>query len=97
MKTHKKTREGPIDDKDKEEDEPEEFFIEKITWNRVNKSHKHEDFEYSKKHYHVRWYSNKPSEDIWEPIWHIPLSNIISYCKRKKINIHTELDQTISR
>lgn len=82
------------DNKDNE-DETEEFVMEKVISHRTNKSKKHRHAEVGKLLYRIRWYDFGPSDDTWEPVAHIPRSKILSYHKRKGIPLPPDLDDSI--
>lgn len=93
--SQKKFKECLADEQDDEKDEHEEFVIEKIVRHHVNKSHKHQHNVYGDNLYHIHCYECKHSEDIWEPIADITLSNITSYYNCRKINLPIYLDKAI--
>ena len=77
------------------EDETEEFVMDKIISHRINKSKKHRYADVGDLLYRIRWYDFGPSDDTWEPISHIPRSKLISYHNRKGLPLPNHLDDSI--
>ena len=77
------------------EDDTEEFVMDKIVNHRINKSKKHRYAEVGEQLYRIRWYNLGPADDTWEPISHIPRSKVLSYHRRKNLALPDNLDESI--
>lgn len=85
----------PNIDNDIEQDDREEFVMNKNVADRVNRSKKHPYVEVGENVYCVGCYGYKPLENIWEPISQIPMRKVISYFNRKKTTLPVDLDNVI--
>ena len=65
--------------------------MDSIVDDKVNKSRRHRYAKYGETLYRVRWYDCGPEEDTWEPIRHLPRSKVLSYFRRKKRSIPTDI------
>ena len=45
--------------------------------------------------YRVRWYAKSPEEDTWEPITHLPRSQVMRYHRRYKLPLPDDLDDAL--
>lgn len=80
-----------------EEDVPDDECVkERIVPHRINRSRMQQYAEVGYKPYGVPRYGYEPSQDKWERISHLHRSNVISYYNRKKMDLPTDLDNTIS-
>lgn len=78
-----------------EEDETEEFFMDKIIGHHTNKSKKHQYASVGELLYRIRWYNYGPSNNTWELISQIPQSKVLLCHKRKIVPLPENLDDAI--
>ena len=74
----------------------EEFVIDDIISHMVNKSRRHQYANKGETLYRVRWYGFEADDDTWEPIKHLPRSKVLSYFRRKDLEIPEDIDKAIN-
>ena len=73
----------------------EEFVIDDIISHMVNKSRRHQYANKGETLYRVRWYGFEADDDTWEPIKHLPRSKVLSYFRRKDLEIPEDINKAI--
>ena len=75
--------------------EEQEYVVDRIISHGINQDENHPSAKVGETTYRIRWYGYKPSDDTWEPIHHLPRNKVVSYYKRKKIRLPSNINEAI--
>ncbi len=68
-----------------------EFALEPIIAHGVNDDPEHPSADLGESMYKVRWTGYGPADDTVEPIHHLPRNAVVSYCRRRGLNLPEDL------
>ena len=74
----------------------EEFVMDEIVDFKVNKSRRNRYAKYGENLYKFRWYGLGSEEETWEPTHHFPRSNIITFYRKRKQLISSDIKNTVN-
>lgn len=74
----------------------EDIIIDKINDHRTNRDRNHRYGNDVESLYHIRWYCFEVEGDTWKRILHLTRRSAWSYCKRKKLQIAENIDESDS-
>ena len=74
-------------------EEAEEYVIDNIVSHGINEDSKHPSAKLGETTYRVRWHGYSPSDDTYELIHHLPRNKVVSYYKKKKLQLPSDLDK----
>ena len=72
---------------------PTEYVVDRIVDHRVNEDGDHPTAAVGATVYRTRWYGYSPSDDTWEPIEHLPRNKLVSYFKKKRVAIPSNIGE----
>lgn len=77
------------------DDEDDEFVMDRVITHRVNKNKKHQYSNVGIYLYCVRWFGYSTSDDTWKPVEYLLPSKVLQYLKRKKSKPPTEIEDAV--
>ena len=69
--------------------------MDRIVDHETNQDQSHPHATVGQTLYRIRWYGYDQNDDTWEPIDHIPRSQILLYHRRKRLRIPKDVDKAI--
>ncbi|MEM9094861.1 MAG: chromo domain-containing protein [Pseudomonadota bacterium] len=77
--------------KGNDNDDEDEYVIDRIVSHGINEDNNHPSAKPGETVYRVRWYGYSASDDTYEPIRHLPRNKVVSYYKRKRLALPTDI------
>ena len=76
--------------------ESKQYVIDKIIDHGENDDENHEYAKVGQTLYRVRWYGYTAKDDTWEPVDHLPRSKVLSYCRRRRLEMPGNIDDSMT-
>lgn len=73
-----------------------EYVIDRIVGHGINEDADHPSASVGERTYRVRWFRFNKDEDTFEPIRKLPRNKVINYCRRKRMDIPSEINQAMA-
>ena len=83
------------DEHDGTSDTDGQYVMEKIFNHDVNEDESHPHAKVGEILYRIRWYGYEAKDDTLEPINHLPRSKLLSYYRRRKLPLPTDLHRAM--
>ena len=74
-----------------EMDSEAEYVIDKVVDHIINEDEGHLHAKHGDMMYKVRWFGYTPEEDTFEPVHHLPRSQVLSYHNRKQMPVPSNI------
>ena len=77
--------------KNTEMDSEGEYVIDKVVDHIINEDERHPQIKRGDMLYKVRWFGYTPEDDTFEPVHHLPRSQVLSYHNRKQMPVPSNI------